>query len=46
MRDGTGGWAALPELSYTLQHDGDGLIFSVFQKRLVSGDSFRVDNLS
>jgi hypothetical protein len=44
--NGTGGWTTLPELSYTLQHDGDGLIFSVFQKRPVSGDSFRVDNLS
>src|SRR5436190_20930328 len=26
---GTGGWATLPELSYTLQSDGDSLIFSV-----------------
>ena len=43
---GTGGWATLPELTYTLQHDGDGLIFSVFQKQPRSGDSFRVDNLS
>jgi hypothetical protein len=44
--NGTGAWATLPELSYTLQHDGDGLIFSVFQKKPVSGDSFRADNLS
>ncbi len=43
---GTGGWATLPELTFTLQHDGDGLIFSVFQKQARSGDSFRVDNLS
>jgi acid phosphatase type 7 len=43
---GTGAWATLPELSYILQHDGDGLIFSVFQKKPVSGDSFRVDNLA
>jgi hypothetical protein len=43
---GTGGWATLPELSYTLQQNGDALIFSVFQKHPVSGDSFRVDNLA
>ena len=43
---GTGGWATLPELSYTLQRDGDGLIFSVFQKQPRAGDSFLVDNLA
>ena len=43
---GTGTWATLPELSYTLQNSGDSLTFSVFQKRPVSGDSFRVDNLA
>jgi hypothetical protein len=43
---GTGGWATLPELSYTLQSNGDGLIFSVFQKKPVAGDSFQVDNLA
>jgi hypothetical protein len=43
---GTAGWTTLPELSYTLQQNGDGLIFSVFQKKPVAGDSFRVDNLA
>jgi hypothetical protein len=43
---GAGGWATLPELSYTLQSNGDGLIFSVLQKKPVSGDSFQVDNLA
>jgi hypothetical protein len=43
---GTGGWVTLPELSYTLQSTGDSLIFSVFQKRPASGDSFVVDNLA
>jgi hypothetical protein len=43
---GTGGWATLPELSYTLQLDGDSLAFSVFQKHPAAGDSFGVDNLA
>ncbi len=42
---GNGGWATLPQLSYTLQRAGDALIFSVFQKHPAAGDSFRVDNL-
>lgn len=43
---GTGGWATLAELSYTVVSSGDSLSFFVEQKKAVSGDSFVVDNLS
>ena len=43
---GTGGWATLAELSYTVVSSGDSLTFFVEQKAAVAGDSFAVDNLS
>jgi hypothetical protein len=43
---GTGGWATLPELSYTAGASGDSLLFLVLQQRGQAGDAFRVDNLS
>jgi hypothetical protein len=43
---GTGGWATLAELSYTVVSSGDVLDFFVEQKSAVANDSFVVDNLS
>jgi hypothetical protein len=43
---GTGGWATLAELSYTVVSSGDSLTFFVEQKKAVAGDAFVVDNLS
>ena len=43
---GTGGWATLAELSYTVVSSGDVLDFFVEQKAAVANDSFAVDNLS
>ena len=43
---GTGGWATLAELSYTVVSSGDVLDFFVEQKAAVANDSFTVDNLS
>ncbi len=43
---GTGAWATLAELSYTVVSTGDSLTFFVEQKNAVTGDSFMVDDLS
>ena len=43
---GTGGWATLAELNYTVVSSGDVLDFFVEQKSAVANDSFTVDNLS
>jgi hypothetical protein len=43
---GNGAWASLPELTYTANADGDGLIYSVVEKHPAAGDAFVVDNLS
>ena len=43
---GTGAWATIPEVSYTVQTTGDGLNFLVLQQRAAAGDRFAVDNLS
>jgi Fibronectin type III domain/Iron/zinc purple acid phosphatase-like protein C len=44
--NGTGAWATLPELTYTVKSSGDSLSFFVVQKKAATGDSFSVDNLS
>ncbi|HET7172363.1 MAG TPA: fibronectin type III domain-containing protein [Gaiellales bacterium] len=44
--NGTGAWQTLPQLAYTVAHDGASLTFSVIQKNAVSGNSFVTDNLS
>jgi hypothetical protein len=43
---GTGAWATIPEVSYTVQTTGDGLNFLVLQQHAAAGDRFAVDNLS
>ena len=43
---GTGAWATIPEVSYTVATTGDGLNFLVLQQRAAAGDRFAVDNLS
>lgn len=43
---GTGAWATIPELSYTVQTTGDSLNFLVLQQHAAAGDRFAVDNLT
>lgn len=43
---GTGAWATIPEVSYTVATTGDGLNFLVLQQGAATDDRFAVDNLS
>jgi hypothetical protein len=43
---GTGAWATIPEVSYTVHTTGDGVNFLVLQQHAAAGNRFAVDNLS